>query len=196
MFVYLHGLNSSPRSFKARLLDSRLAELGRGAEFISPELSHWPAQAIATLEAVIAQNDPRTITLVGSSLGGYYATWLAERHQLRAVLVNPALRAHELLSGLLGTQTNLHTGAQYELTAQHLEQLRALDAEEITEPERYLLLVAMGDEVLDARVALHTYRRAARIVVPGGDHGFSDFASYVDRIIDFGSGHGCEALSA
>jgi len=188
MFVYLHGFNSSPQSFKARLLQARLAELGRGAELVAPELSHWPAQAIATVEAVLANSDPRAITLVGSSLGGFYATWLAERHAVRAVLVNPAVRAHELLSGLIGVQTNLYTGAQYQLTPMHLEQLRALDVGEITDPQRYLLLVAMGDEVLDSRIALQKYRHAAQIVVPGGDHGFTDFARYVDRIVDFGSG--------
>jgi len=187
VFVYLHGFNSSPQSFKARLLKSRLAALGREAEFVAPELSHWPEQAIATVARVLENCDPQATTLIGSSLGGYYATWLAERYRLRAVLVNPAIRAHELLAGYLGAQTNLYTGAQYELTPAHLEQLRALDVDEITHPSRYLLLVAMGDEVLDSRIALQKYRHAAQIVEPGGDHGFSDFARYVDPIIEFGS---------
>jgi predicted esterase YcpF (UPF0227 family) len=188
VFVYLHGFNSSPQSFKVRVLRERLTALGRGAELIAPELSHWPEQAIASVERALSTCDPGTTTLIGSSLGGYYATWLAERHGLRAVLVNPAVRPYELLGDLLGTQTNLYTGATYELTATHVEQLRALEVEEITHPERYLLLIAMADEVLDARVALHKYRAAQQIIDPAGNHGFSDFARHLDAILDFGAG--------
>jgi len=188
LFVYLHGFNSSPQSFKARLLHERLSALGRGGELIAPELSHWPERAIETAQRVLAACDQGTTTLIGSSLGGYYATWLAERHGLRAVLVNPAVRPYDLLGGFVGMQTNLYTGARYELTGTHLEQLRALEVGAITHPERYLLLIAMADEVLDARVALETYRGARQIVDPAGDHGFSDFARHIDAILAFGTG--------
>lgn len=188
MFIYLHGFNSAPASFKARLLEQRLRARGRATEFVAPALSHWPAEAIATMERLLVQHDPAQVTLIGSSLGGHYATWLAERHSsLRAVLVNPAVDPARLLAGSLGAQTNLYTGERYELTAKHIEQLRAFDVAEITRPERYLLLVAMGDEVLDSRIALKKYHAAAQIVHPGGDHGFADFAQYIDRVIDFGT---------
>lgn len=186
LYVYLHGFNSSPASFKARLLHARLTALGRGDEFLAPTLAHDPCAAIATLEQTLSGLDPARITLIGSSLGGHYATWLAERHRLRAVLINPAIRPHALLAARLGPQTNIHTGTRYELTQQHLDALAALDVAEITQPERYLLIVAMGDEVLDSRVALEKYRHAVQIVHPGGDHGFSEFARYVDAVIDFG----------
>jgi predicted esterase YcpF (UPF0227 family) len=107
MFVYLHGFNSAPQSFKARALGARLAERGRAGDIRAPALSHWPDEAIAAAEAVMRRHDPRTLTLVGSSLGGHYATWLAERHGVRAVLVNPAIRPAELLAAALGNQTNL-----------------------------------------------------------------------------------------
>jgi len=188
LFVYLHGFNSSPQSFKVRVLRERLSAMGRGAEVIAPELSHWPERAIETAERALAACEPSTTTLVGSSLGGYYATWLAERHGLRSVLVNPAVRPYELLGQFVGMQTNLYTGASYELTAAHLEQLRALEIGEITHPERYLLLVAMADEVLDSRVTLHKYRGTHQIIDPGGDHGFSDFARHIDAILAFGAG--------
>src|SRR5690606_35588497 len=126
---------SSPQSFKARALAARLAERGHGNAFCAPALSHWPSEAIATAEAAMREHDPRTLTLVGSSLGGHYATWLAERHGVRAVLVNPAIRPAELLAAALGEQTNLYTGEKYELTPAHLAQLRALDVETITRPE-------------------------------------------------------------
>lgn len=190
MFVYLHGFNSSPDSFKARLLQDRLAALGRGAQFAAPVLSHWPHEAIANVERLLAQQADFPVTLVGSSLGGHYATWLAERHGCRAVLVNPAIRPHDLLASCLGPQTNLYTGARYELTARHIEQLAALHVETITRPERYLLVVALDDEVLDSRVALAKYEGARRIVHSGGDHGFGAFADYLDAVIEFGDGDG------
>jgi uncharacterized protein len=186
VFIYLHGFNSSPASFKARLLLERLSALGRAHEFAAPTLSHRPHEAIATIERELARHVPERVTLIGSSLGGHYATWLAERHGLRAALVNPAIRPHELLAPYLGVQTNLYTNERYQLTASHIEQLRAMDVATITRPERYLLLVAMGDEVLDSRIALEKYRHTVQIVHPGGDHGFSEFAQYLDTIFDFG----------
>jgi len=186
MFVYLHGFNSSPASFKARILRERLAALGRAAEFLAPALPIDPDAALAAVEPLLAGQDADRITLVGSSLGGHYATWLAERHGVRAVLVNPAIRPHALLAGHLGPQTNLHTGERYELTPRHLERLRALDVQAITRPERYLLVIAMGDEVLDSRIALAKFAQAPRIVDPGGDHGFGEFGRYADAVIAFG----------
>lgn len=188
MFVYLHGFNSSPAALKARLLHERLAALGRAPEFAAPALSHWPRDAVAAVERLLANEDPARVTLVGSSLGGHYATWLAERHGCRAVLVNPAVRPHELLAGELGPQCNLYTGERYQLTSTHVEQLAALHVETVTRPERYLLVVAMGDEVLDARVALAKYAGAPGIVDPGGDHGFARFAEHLDAVIAFGDG--------
>lgn len=187
MFLYLHGFNSSPQSFKARALGQRLAELGRGNELVAPALPPWPPEAVAIAERLLAGHDPADVTIVGSSLGGHYATWLAERHGLRAVLVNPAIRPHLLLASFIGPQQNLYTGERYELTAAHVEELRRLDVEAITRPERYLLIVASGDEVLDSRIAIERFRGARTIVHPGGDHGFADFTRYLDAVIAFGS---------
>ena len=186
MFIYLHGFNSSPQSFKARALAQRLAERGRAHDLVAPTLSHWPREATATAEAEIGWHDARTVTLIGSSLGGHYAIWLAERHALRAVLVNPAMHPADLLAAALGPQRNLYSGAQYELTPAHLDQLRALDVEAITRPERYLLVVATADEVLDSRVAMARFSGARHIVHAGGDHGFAEFSRYLDAVIDFG----------
>src|SRR5262245_9947159 len=108
MLIYIHGFNSSPASVKARLLKERLTALGRGREFSAPALAHRPQEAAALLDALAVEHPGAA--LVGSPLGGYYATWLAERHGLKAVLVNPAVRPYELLEAALGTQQNLHTG--------------------------------------------------------------------------------------
>ncbi len=186
MFIYLHGFNSSPASFKARLLHEYLSARGRASEFAAPELSSRPREAIATIETLLRHRDPTRITLIGSSLGGHYATWLAERHGSRAVLVNPAIRPHDLLAAHLGPQTNLYTGARYELTQVHVDELHELHIDSITRPERYLLIVATGDEVLDSNVAIAKYRDARHIVHAGGDHGFGQFQDYLDAVIAFG----------
>jgi predicted esterase YcpF (UPF0227 family) len=182
MLIYIHGFNSSARSFKAGLLHERMVRLG--ADYVCPDLAHRPRQAMARLEALIAGSPRATTALVGSSLGGFYATWLAEKYRLKAVLVNPAVRPYELLHDYLGPQKNLYTGEQYELTDRHLAELRELEVPAIT-PERYLLMVQTGDEVLDYRQAVEKYRGAQQIVIEGGDHGFSSFAAYLDTVLRF-----------
>ncbi len=183
MLIYIHGFNSSALSFKAGLLRRRMAELRRSDELVCPELPHRPLEAIALLEALIeVQTGP--VALLGSSLGGYYATWLAERHEAPAVMLNPAVRPYDLLEACVGPQTNLYTGARYEFTARHVAELRELELDSIT-PERYLLIVQTGDEVLDYRDAVDRYRGCEQLVIPGGDHGLGDFDRYLERTLAF-----------
>jgi predicted esterase YcpF (UPF0227 family) len=190
MIVYLHGFNSSPQSFKARLIGERMQALGLADRFAAPALSTHPAEAIAQAEAAITAavaggTAVAAVTLVGSSLGGFYATWLAERHGCRAALVNPAVAAHRLLAGHVGRQRNLHTGDAYDFTEADVDALRGLDVARITRPERYLLLATTGDEVLDYRDAVVQYAGAEQVIVDGGDHGFTGFDRYVDRVLAF-----------
>jgi len=182
MLIYIHGFNSSPASAKAQLLKARLKALGRGAEFAAPALPYSPAQAAVLLDALMASHPGAA--LVGSSLGGFYATWLAEKHGVKAVLLNPVVLPYELLAPLVGIQKKFHTGEEYEFTTQHVAELRALEVERVT-PARYLLIVAKGDEVLDYRRAVERYRGCRQLVIEGGDHGLSDFANYVDAVLDF-----------
>lgn len=184
MLIYIHGFNSSALSYKAAVLRKRMAELRRSREFLCPELPPSPRQAITLLERTIAECDPKEVALIGSSLGGYYATALAERHRVRAVLVNPAVAPYELLAPYIGPQTNLYTGAQYELTPGHISEMEALEVGPVT-PSLYLLIVATGDEVLDYRTALARYQGCEQIVVEGGDHGFSGFDGCLDRALAF-----------
>jgi predicted esterase YcpF (UPF0227 family) len=184
MIIYIHGLNSSPLSFKAGVLRKRMTELRRSHEFLCPELPHSPREAIALLAGMIEGHTPGETALIGSSLGGYYATSLAERYGLRAVLINPAVAPYDLLASCLGRQVNLYTGARYELTQTHLAELRALEVDRVT-AERYLLVVGTADEVLDYRIAVGKYRGARHIVVEGGDHGLSDFEPYLDPALAF-----------
>ncbi|OGA53089.1 MAG: esterase [Betaproteobacteria bacterium RIFCSPLOWO2_12_FULL_62_58] len=182
MLIYIHGFNSSPASSKAGLIQRELERRGRGGEFLAPALPHSPAAAAALLAQMVRAHPDAC--LIGSSLGGFYATWLAETHGVRAVLLNPAVRPHELLAGAVGRQKNFHTGEEYDFTLQHIAELRALEVAAIT-PERYLLLVETGDEVLDYRHAVEKYRGARQVVIKGGDHGFSDFADHLDVVLEF-----------
>jgi hypothetical protein len=184
MIVYLHGFNSSPQSAKAQYLKRYLEERGRGHEFACPRLPHRPSLAVAAAEAEIARLPQGAITLVGSSLGGFYATWLAEKHALRAVLINPAIDPHVGLRAYLGPQQVFHGGESYELTEQHLREWEALFVTEV-HPERYLLLVETGDEILDYRSAVRKYLGARQIVVQGGDHSFASFPEHIPLILDF-----------
>jgi len=180
MLIYIHGFNSSPASAKAKLVKARLAALGRGAEFVAPAVPPSPAQAADVLGALALRN--RGAALIGSSLGGYYATWLAEKHAMKAVLLNPAVRPYELLAPMVGLQKRFHTGEEYVFTTEHVAELRSLEVERIT-PSRYLLIVTTGDEVLDYRWAVERYRGCRQIVIEGGDHGLSDFGNYLDAVL-------------
>lgn len=182
MLIYIHGFNSSPASSKAQLLKARMEAQGRGAEYAAPALPHSPAQAALLLDG-LARRHPGA-ALVGSSLGGYYATYLSEKHGMKAVLLNPAVRPYELLKDHLGPQQNFHTGEHYEFTQQHVEELLALEVAAVT-PARYLLITATGDEVLDYRAAVERYRGCRQVVVQGSDHGLSDFADHLDTVLGF-----------
>jgi uncharacterized protein len=185
MLVYLHGFNSSPAAGKATQLGEHMASLGRQSDYLCPALPNGPRDAVAQVEAELALRRPESITLIGSSLGGFYATHLAEKHGWKAVLVNPAVHAHKLLRDALGPQTNWHTGEQWVLTQAHLLELAAMDAEAITRPERYLLLAQTGDEVLDYREAVAYYAGATQIIETGGDHSFAGFERHFQTILDF-----------
>ena len=184
MLIYLHGFNSSPASHKAQVLKTYMEGRGLGTHYACPALPDTPGEAVRTIERAIAGRDPRTLTFLGSSLGGFYATWLAERHGLRAVLVNPAVLAHLSLADYVGPQTNLYTGEEFQFTREHVAQLQAMEVADLR-PERYWLLVEEGDEVLDYRQAVARYRDARQTVLAGGDHSFTRFVDFVPQILEF-----------
>ena len=185
MILYIHGFNSSPASHKANQLREHLARTGSGLAFACPALPHWPADAIGTLEGEVRTAGAQAVTIVGSSLGGFYATWLVERFGCRAVLVNPAITPHLGLRAYLGPQRNLYTGEEYLLTEQHLAQLEALYVPDLAWPTHYVLLQTTGDELLDWREAAARYAGSRQIVVHGSDHGFREFEQYLDVVCEF-----------
>lgn len=187
LILYLHGFTSGPQSRKVQLLAARMAQRGCADRLICPQLPASPAAAIALADAIIAKvGAGRTaVTLVGSSLGGFYATWLAERHGLRAVLINPAVVAAIELERYLGPQTWLYSGEPFEFTRRHIDELRALEVPRLADPARYWLLAEEGDETLDYRRAVARYAGARQTVLPGGDHSFTRWGDYLDEVIVF-----------
>ena len=189
MILYLHGFRSSPLSFKSRLIEARLKTLGMSDAWHGPALPVSPREAIALAEQTVAAakagGDDSEVTVIGSSLGGYYATWLAEQHGWRAVLLNPATVPQDDLQHYLGEQPLWHGGGSILVEPRHLDELRALKVASVTRPDRYYLLAATGDEVLDYRDMLAKYAGASIVLIDGGDHAISDFPVYLDGVLAF-----------
>lgn len=185
MILYLHGFRSSPQSFKARLLAERMQALGRSDEYLCPQLPASPKEAIALALQLVQSCAPAELTIIGSSLGGYYATWLAERLGCRAVLLNPAVQPPRDLEQYVGVSTAYHSDAPFEFKREYIAQLQALALAEISRPERYFLIAATGDEVLNWQQMVAHYPCARHRVINGSDHGLSDFAHLADEVLAF-----------
>lgn len=191
--VYLHGFNSAPQSIKARLLAHAIERLPDPPCYHRPQLAYRPSVAMATATEWVDANvrDGDELTFVGSSLGGFYAIWLAERYGARAVLINPALRPYASLESFVGPQRNLYTNQTHELTRADLDELAAFRVPRLTRPERYLLLVRSGDELLDWREAVSYCTGAWQYVGGGGDHGWADFEPMIPTVLQFAGGLRC-----
>jgi uncharacterized protein len=183
--VYLHGFVSSPLSKKAVMLGDYLRNVVGGIEYAVPELHHRPLRAIEQAANACAGAEVTDLTLVGSSLGGFYATVLAERVGCRAALLNPAVHPHLHFEKYLGPRENLYTGEKFTLTREHVEELRDMDPGAITRPSRYWLFVETGDVVLDYRDAVKLYEGALQSIEQGGDHTLVSFPEHVPEIVEW-----------
>lgn len=188
--VYLHGFNSSPESSKAVLLVDHCAANDISCEV--PTLPHMPDEAISLVQGILDEGGPHL--LVGSSMGGFYATWLCEnREGQSAVLINPAVRLAEKLADEVGkSQQNYHTDEEYLFTEEHARQMAALEVGAIRDPSRYTLLVQKGDELLDYAEAVRHYAGCYQIVEEGGDHNFVGFERHLARIADLARSLGAD----
>jgi predicted esterase YcpF (UPF0227 family) len=189
--LYLHGFNSSPESYKAKALRAYMEQWGMLDQLIIPEIPPAPADAMAMLVALFEENRKSAdVAVAGSSLGGFYATYLAERFSCKAALINPAVRPQILLKKYLGENANYYTDEHWVLDESHIEQFRQLDTNIITRPERYLLLLQKGDETLDYQQALEKYQGCPLVLEEGGDHSFTGFENHIEQILEFcGIGH-------
>jgi predicted esterase YcpF (UPF0227 family) len=184
--LYLHGFRSSPQSFKARRLHAWMAAHRPDVHWWCPQLPPSPANAVAMVEAGIAAWPKAAMAVVGSSLGGFYATVLAERHGCPALLLNPAVDPARDLAAYIGEQTAFHDAAErFFFRAGYVDELRALTPPVITRPDRYGAVIAQGDEVLDWQEMAARYVGARLRVLPGGDHALSDFDAHLPFVTGF-----------
>ena len=189
--IYIHGFNSSSQAMKACLLSDHLQAQQLPVQYWTPDLPGLPAAALARLTELVqhclslaAKNSGR-VALLGSSLGGYYAAWLAQQFGLAAVLVNPAVYPYRHMARHIGPQRNPYSGECYELSAQHITRLQQWDVPVFNQPERIMIMVQTGDEVLDYREAIAKYPDCRHLIEPGGDHHFQHFERHLATIMQF-----------
>jgi predicted esterase YcpF (UPF0227 family) len=180
MIIYIHGFSSHGYGGKARALREYYAN--KDEVFMAPSLSYVPELAIQTLEELISVCDD--VKLIGSSLGGYYTMYLAEKYDLKAVLINPAMYPYKTLSRMLGQAPNFYDGSFFEWKESHLEMLKKYETN-ITDQSRVMLMVQKGDDVLDYREAVDKLPNATQVVEEGGDHSFVGVERYFDDITLF-----------
>jgi predicted esterase YcpF (UPF0227 family) len=188
--LYLHGFRSSPRSTKAQRFSAeieRLRHSGAAApQWWCPQLPPSPREAMALLAAGVAGWPVASMAVVGSSLGGFYATVLAEQTGCRAVLLNPAVDPARDLARQVGQQAQWHApGEHFEFRAGHVDELRQMTPRAITQPQRYLAVIAEGDEVLDWREMVARYAGAHIRQVAGSDHALTDFDAHLRAVLAF-----------
>ena len=184
MILYLHGFLSSPSSGKARQLHAALAAHGRGDDFLCPALPVSPRGAADMALALAHLEDPSRLCLIGSSLGGYYATWLAQQIDCRAVVLNPAIRPYEHLFTQAGWRQD-YAGQMVEIRPEFGDELRALETGALVRPERFFLVAATGDAVIDYRDMLERYAGCPTRLIQGSDHGLSDFPAHLPEVLAF-----------
>jgi predicted esterase YcpF (UPF0227 family) len=184
--LYLHGFRSSPSSNKARMMASVVAQRHPQVTWLCPALAASPQQAMDEVVASVTNWPRESMAVVGSSLGGFYATWLAERFGCKAVLLNPAVYPARDLANHLGELPFWHAPDQhFVFKAEFINELRSMEVEGITRPERYFAVIAKGDEVLDWREMTSHYRGADVTLLPAGDHAISDFDQHIDDVLNF-----------
>ncbi|MCL1051422.1 esterase YqiA [Shewanella abyssi] len=188
MLLYIHGFNSSPFSEKGLVTASFIKQHHPELSFYQPQLPSEPLEAMALLIQIVekaqAVNEP--LTYIGSSLGGYFASYLAENYGGRAVLINPAVKPFELFDEFIGTQYNPYTNETYQVSVKHKQDVAEFDTTAIINPDRFYVLLQTGDEVLDYKQAVQKYHCCKLLIEPDGDH---SFIGYEDQLISI-----CEYL--
>lgn len=184
--LYLHGFRSSPQSNKSRILADYVGSQHSRVRWWCPQLPPSPREAAALIAEGIASWPRETMAVVGSSLGGYYASWVAQLARCKSVMINPAVNPARDLEGYIGELSAWHNPEEkFFFRPEYIEELRALDTRKLSAPAPEMVLIAQGDEVLNWREMSERYPNALQLVQEGGDHALSNFEEYLPRIDEF-----------
>ncbi|MDP5031963.1 MAG: esterase YqiA [Paraglaciecola sp.] len=183
--IYLHGFLSSPQSQKAQQTLAFVKAHYPQLPIEIPKLANYPQAAIEGIERVVQSHPGKTCLFIGSSLGGFLATYMLQKYGGKAVIVNPAVRPFELLADYLGAHINPYTRESFTLEAAHIHQLIQLDVQQVSHPQNIWVLLQTGDEILDYRQAVDKYQGAKMTVEEGGDHSFQHFERFLPDIFRF-----------
>ena len=188
LLVYLHGFRSSPRSSKAVITGDAVKAISTEHdpyEFYCPQLLASPKQSMDMVAAYIDRAQFDRLLVVGSSLGGFYANFLAEKYGCKAVALNPAVRAARELAPHVRMMTAYDSDEPFDFRPEYIEELQALQVEKISIPDRYFLMAAKGDELLDWKEMVQFYDGANQLVLEGSDHGIADYADHLPKVMQF-----------
>jgi predicted esterase YcpF (UPF0227 family) len=188
LIVYLHGFRSSPRSSKAVMTGDAikaLSTLENPIEWYCPQLVASPKASMDMVNSRITKSQHDRLVVIGSSLGGYYANYLAEKYGCKAVALNPAVRAPRELAAHVGMLTSYDTDEPYDFRPEYIDELKALQVESITDPSRYFLMAAKGDELLDWHEMVEFYKGAEQLVLEGSDHGIAEYPEHLPMVLKF-----------
>jgi predicted esterase YcpF (UPF0227 family) len=182
--LYLHGFRSSPQSAKARLMAQHIAEHHTQVVWYCPQLPPSPRAAMEMVSQATADWPADSMAVVGSSLGGFYATWVAEQRGCKAVLLNPAVNPARDLEKYIGEQTQFHAPEEhFYFQAEYVQELRDLVCGPLRQPQKYFSMIAKGDEVLDWHEMLARYQGGKVLLLEGGDHAISNFAEHLPAVM-------------
>lgn len=188
LVVYLHGFRSSPNSTKAVMTGEAVRALSSADHsyvWFCPQLLASPKASLEMVTKHINQAKFDRIVIIGSSLGGFYTNYLAKKYQCKGITLNPAVYAARELEPHVGMMTAYDSEEPFDFKAEYIDELRALQVDPITDPKRYFLIAAKGDELLDWKEMAAFYPGAKQLILEGGDHGISDYANHLPAVIDF-----------
>ncbi len=188
LVVYLHGFRSSPNSSKAVKTKEAIKALSttdNPIHWYCPQLLASPKQSMDMVIEYIQANPVDRLIVIGSSLGGFYANYLAERYQCKAVTLNPAVRAPRELAPHVGVMTAYDSDEPFDFRPEYIDELCALQVERLARPENYFLIAAKGDELLDWKEMVDFYSGAQQLVLEGSDHGISEYSEYLPQVMRF-----------
>lgn len=183
--LYLHGFNSSSQSKKALQTQHWLAVNAPEVEFVCPDLPPFADQAFAIIESVVKACKDKKMVVIGSSMGGFYATCLIERYNMPGVLINPAVSPARGLNSWIGENKNYITGEKWVFEKRHVIEFEMLDPLVIRQSKNYMVLLQTADEILDYRDAQTRYQGARLVIEEGGDHSFMHYEQHLPDIYEF-----------